>query len=105
MGFSLSILSIGSLFSGYLLKDAFVGIGTIFWGNTIYKLEHSDIGLDFEFIPLFIKNIPLFFSIFGILLAILLNSILDSYKQIVFNKNVSYKNIIVSYPQSFFLIF
>lgn len=105
MGFSLSILSIGSLFSGYLLKDAFVGIGTIFWGNTIYKLEYFDTCLDLEFIPLFIKNIPLFFSIFGILLAILLNSILDSYKQIVFNKNVSYKNIIVSYPQSFFFIF
>jgi hypothetical protein len=30
MGFALGILSIGSLFSGYFLKDAFVGIGTLF---------------------------------------------------------------------------
>jgi len=30
MGFALTVLSLGSLFSGYLLKDAFVGVGTIF---------------------------------------------------------------------------
>jgi len=30
MAFSLSILSIGSMFSGFFLKDAFVGIGTTF---------------------------------------------------------------------------
>jgi hypothetical protein len=30
MGFALFILSIGSIFSGYFLKDAFVGIGSTF---------------------------------------------------------------------------
>jgi hypothetical protein len=30
MGFALALLSVGSLFSGYLLKDAFVGIGSSF---------------------------------------------------------------------------
>jgi hypothetical protein len=30
MAFSLLVLSVGSLFSGYFLKDAFVGFGTIF---------------------------------------------------------------------------
>jgi hypothetical protein len=30
MAFALIVLSIGSLFSGYLLKDAFVGIGSTF---------------------------------------------------------------------------
>jgi hypothetical protein len=30
MGFALSILSVGSIFSGYILKDSFVGVGTIF---------------------------------------------------------------------------
>jgi hypothetical protein len=30
MAFSLFVLSVGSLFSGYLLKDSFVGFGTIF---------------------------------------------------------------------------
>jgi len=30
MAFSLIVLSIGSLFSGYLLKDAFIGMGNLF---------------------------------------------------------------------------
>jgi len=30
MAFALIVLSMGSLFSGYLLKDAFVGIGSTF---------------------------------------------------------------------------
>jgi hypothetical protein len=30
MGFALFVLSIGSMFSGYFLKDAFVGVGTLF---------------------------------------------------------------------------
>jgi hypothetical protein len=30
MGFALGVLAIGSLFSGYLLKDAFVGSGSHF---------------------------------------------------------------------------
>jgi hypothetical protein len=30
MGFSLLILSIGSLFSGFFFKDAFIGIGSNF---------------------------------------------------------------------------
>jgi len=30
MGFALTTLSFGSLFSGYILKDPFVGIGSLF---------------------------------------------------------------------------
>jgi len=98
MAFALTILSIGSLFSGYLLKDGFVGIGSCFWGNSIFKLEFNTVGLDLEFIPLFIKNIPLFFSSFGILLGITLNFLLSLFKsKYVFLSN----NIIVSYPQYF----
>ena len=77
MGFALGILSIGSLFSGYFLKDAFVGIGTLFWGNSIFILENNTIGLDFEFIPLSVKNTPLFFSLIGIFLAIIWNFICE----------------------------
>ena len=104
MGFSLIILSFGSLFSGYLLKDAFVGIGTTFWINGIYKLDHHNVGLDFEFIPLWIKNIPLFFSTFGILLAIKLNFLL-----VLHIKNKcdlkTYSKLWVDFPQSFICLF
>jgi len=30
MGLALFVLSIGSIFSGYVLKDAFVGLGSTF---------------------------------------------------------------------------
>jgi NADH-ubiquinone oxidoreductase chain 5 len=103
MAFSLTILSFGSLFSGYLLKDAFVGMGNFFWGNSIYKLDSNAVGLDLEFIPLFIKNLPLIFSLFGIFLGILLNYILDLFKNIKYTNKNNYDNLIVFYPQNFYI--
>jgi proton-translocating NADH-quinone oxidoreductase chain L len=102
MSFSLVILSVGSLLSGYFLKDAFVGIGSTFWSNSIYKLDLHDIGFDFEFIPLSVKNIPLFFSLIGIFIGISLNIFLNLKKE----KSVTtYKKIIISYPGNFTPIF
>lgn len=83
MGFALSVLSFGSIFSGYLLKDPFVGTGSIFWGNSIFILENNSVGIDFEFIPLFIKNIPLLFSLVGIFLAVVWNTVLEQLKGIL----------------------
>jgi len=100
MGFALSVLSIGSLFSGFLLKDAFVGIGSSFWGNSIYKQDIHTIGLDFEFIPLVAKNLPLFLSIFGIILGMTLNKWLNLY-QTKLNTNNYKTHLKVSYPQTY----
>jgi len=97
MAFALVILSIGTLFSGYFLKDAFVGIGTTFWGNSIYKSDLYNVGLDFEHIPLGVKNIPLVFSLSGIFLGITLNNIFNFYKKFHITKD--YKKVIVNYPQ------
>jgi NADH-ubiquinone oxidoreductase chain 5 len=99
MAFSLTSLSFGSLFSGYCLKDAFVGVGSTFWGNSIYKLDLHSTGLDFEFIPLSVKNIPLGFSLGGILIGITLNIILHFYKNLT--KIKTYKEVIITYPQCF----
>ena len=82
MGFALGILSVGSLFSGYFLKDAFVGIGSLFWGNSIFILENHTLGLDFEFIPLIVKNTPLVFSLLGIFLAIIWNLVWEKLREI-----------------------
>ena len=100
MGFALSVLSVGSLFSGFILKDAFVGIGTPFWGNSIYKQDIHTIGLDFEFIPLFAKNLPLILSISGIFFGITLNHWLNLGTPNV-NQNKSKINLRVSYPQNY----
>jgi hypothetical protein len=86
--------------SGYILKDAFVGIGSTFWGNSIYKLSLLSIGSDFEYIPLYIKNIPLLLSLIGIFLGISLNVFLN-FKRISI---VNYEKLTVSYPQNFIVI-
>jgi NADH-ubiquinone oxidoreductase chain 5 len=99
MAFALVILSIGSLFSGYFFKEAFVGVGSTFWGNSIYKLDLHNIGLDFEFIPLGIKNIPLVFSLIGVCCGIFMNTLLNFYKK--FKTIRTYKKVIVVYPQYF----
>jgi NADH-ubiquinone oxidoreductase chain 5 len=77
MGFALILLAVGTLFSGYVLQDAFVGVGSTFWGNSVYRRSFPTTGcFDFEYIPLGIKNIPLIFSLLGIFLGINLNDIL-----------------------------
>ena len=37
MGFALFLLSIGSVFSGFVLKDLFIGFGNNFFNASIYK--------------------------------------------------------------------
>jgi NADH:ubiquinone oxidoreductase subunit 5 (subunit L)/multisubunit Na+/H+ antiporter MnhA subunit len=74
MGFALLLLSIGSVFSGFFLKDVFCGIGTTFWSNAIYQGNQNSIGLDSEFINIYIKNIPVFFSLSGLSFVFYLNN-------------------------------
>nr|YP_011008101.1 NADH dehydrogenase subunit 5 [Dictyotopsis propagulifera]WBP69967.1 NADH dehydrogenase subunit 5 [Dictyotopsis propagulifera] len=69
IGFVLAALALPSIFIGYLTKDLFVGLGTNFWGNSIFILPQQLTVLDAEFIPLFFKLIPLFLSISGSLLS------------------------------------
>jgi NADH-ubiquinone oxidoreductase chain 5 len=45
---SLLILVFGSLFSGYLLRDLFVGFGSVFFDNSIFILSHNAVGFDIE---------------------------------------------------------
>lgn len=85
MGISLFILAIGSIFSGYLLKDAFIGIGSSFWGNSIYVATEYSFGTDAEFIPLIIKNIPIFFSFLGILLSVCFDNFLTFFREQYYN--------------------
>jgi NADH-ubiquinone oxidoreductase chain 5 len=70
MGFPLLILSVGSIFLGYLTKDLFIGLGTPFWNNSIFILPRNLIMVDAEFIPIFIKWVPVFISILAAALSI-----------------------------------
>jgi NADH:ubiquinone oxidoreductase subunit 5 (subunit L)/multisubunit Na+/H+ antiporter MnhA subunit len=102
MGFSLFILALGSIFSGWLLKDLFIGFGNIAFGNSIYKSACHNTFMDIEFIPLYIKNLPLIFSFSGIFLAIILNFSLQYFTDLRPIKN--YNNTYVEYPQSYVAI-
>jgi proton-translocating NADH-quinone oxidoreductase chain L len=81
MAFSLFVLSVGSILSGFILQVFFVGLGNNSWGNSIYVSSSSYTFADIEFIPFSLKILPLVFSLIGISGAIILN--LFMYKVLV----------------------
>lgn len=85
--FSLTLLVIGSIFSGIFLKDFLSGFGTSFFEQSIYIKSSSKNG-DFEYLHFFIKNIPFLCTLFGLFLGVTLNKIIKStfYKS-MYNKN------------------
>lgn len=70
---ALFVLSIGSIFSGFILKDLFIGVGSVFLGNSVFILPKHFYLFEAEFLPILIKLIPVLFSLSGAFLAILLN--------------------------------
>jgi hypothetical protein len=69
MMFVLFILTIGSIFSGYFLQDAFVGIGSSYWGSTIFIDSINQNSFELEYIG-FYKHLPLIFSSCGFFLCL-----------------------------------
>ena len=65
MSIPLIILSLGSIFIGYIFKDMFIGLGSNFWGNSIYNYNnlHDQYILEAEYLPASIKLLPVFFSL------------------------------------------
>ncbi len=62
----LVLLAFLSIFSGFLFKDFFIGLGTNFWGSSIFVLPYNYYCSDIEFLDIFIKIMPLIFSMLGI---------------------------------------
>lgn len=64
-------LSVFSIFIGFLLRDMIVGLGTSFWSNTLYYSYLVDSYFFAEFwMSTFSKNIPLLFTILGMLCGV-----------------------------------
>jgi proton-translocating NADH-quinone oxidoreductase chain L len=77
MAFSLAILSLGSIFLGYLARDVFIGFGTPFWNGSIYHSPAlTGAQLAGEFLPISVKMTPFFGSMFSVLLVFITNSAL-----------------------------
>lgn len=72
MLYPLIILGIGSVFIGYFLKDMMIGMGTDFWGNSIFVQPEHLYTFQSEFIPQNIKILPVIFSICGSIIAFIL---------------------------------
>ena len=65
MALPLAILTVPSIFIGYYTKDMFIGMGTDFWGNSIYISPNNMNAIDAEFISQVWKLLPVCLSIFG----------------------------------------
>jgi NADH-ubiquinone oxidoreductase chain 5 len=87
MALPLLILSLCSIFLGFFTKDIFIGLGTPFWNNSIVILPcHLNI-IDSEFIPVYVKWLPLCASFFGGALSIILYHFLLGQLYILYSKN------------------
>jgi NADH:ubiquinone oxidoreductase subunit 5 (subunit L)/multisubunit Na+/H+ antiporter MnhA subunit len=73
----LALLSIGSIFTGYLTKDLFIGLGSTFFSDSIFILPKNLIAADSEFIPFTIKGLPSVLSLFGIILSMFFYNYLE----------------------------
>lgn len=73
--FIYSILIFFSIFSGILLKDIFIGYGSIFFANSIFYLPKNYMLSYIEFINPFIKFFILLIPIFGLFLFIKIKDI------------------------------
>lgn len=84
---SLAVLSIPSIFIGYLSKDMIIGLGTGFWGNSIFVLpEHMNL-IDAEFIEHQFKILPVALSLLGAVLSFILYSFFNN---VLFKLKLSY---------------
>jgi len=71
----LIFLSFLSIFLGYMTKDLMIGLGTDFWGNSIYNIN----SIDSEFNSISIKLIPFIISIYSILVSTVLWHLIPSF--------------------------
>ena len=90
----LIILSVGSIFSGYVFRDVFLGMGSDSFRNTIFIKDINVAIIDAEFIPYFFKAIPLFFSTFGILLSLIIYKQLTYYYSKFWGASISLTNFL-----------
>lgn len=70
MALPLFLLSFASIFVGYISRDMFIGLGTDFWGNSLFSLPSKQPMLEAEWLDSNIKLIPLIFSFSGTFLAL-----------------------------------
>jgi NADH-ubiquinone oxidoreductase chain 5 len=69
---ALCLLTIPSIFVGFLTKDMLVGVGSDFFGTSIYNNPKTFHVFDAEFVEFFYKILPVTLSLFGASLSFIL---------------------------------
>ena len=92
----LFVLSLGSIFVGFLAKDLFLGLGVDTWNSSLFQLITHVSFFEAEFLPFEVKLIPFIFSILGLLTSVFIYQIYET-KFVSLN---TYKNFYYFY--SFF---
>nr|YP_009557773.1 NADH dehydrogenase subunit 5 [Paravannella minima]QBC73412.1 NADH dehydrogenase subunit 5 [Paravannella minima] len=71
---SLALLCVGSLFIGYFMKDLVIGLGSNFSQSSFLVLIDNLNFIEAEFLPVYIKMLPVIFSILGALFSLFIYS-------------------------------
>jgi NADH-ubiquinone oxidoreductase chain 5 len=88
----LFVLALFSIFFGYLFSDLFVGVGTDFFGNSIFISPNNISIVEAEFsLPLLIKLLPSLLSFLGATLALYLYHLNPQFIIDLTNNNVGRK--------------
>ena len=85
----LMILSIGAIVHGFLTRDIVIGLGCLLFNNIFINYDNF-ILIDSEFLPAFIKNIPLLFTICGIVLSLFLINCFNVNKDFVLHLKLAW---------------
>jgi proton-translocating NADH-quinone oxidoreductase chain L len=80
----LFVLSICSVFMGYLSRDLFIGLGTDYWVNSFFSLPTHCSLIFYEFLPVSYKVLPILFSFFGFLVSFVFYQFYSSRLSFVF---------------------
>ena len=78
-----------SIFIGFFFKDLFIGLGTDFWGTSIFISYSNETILSAEFLDYYYKLIPLVFSIFGMVASFSLYFFFYNLSFFVFNNEIA----------------
>jgi len=87
MIFPLIVLGLGAIFYGFLSRDLIIGLGSLYFNLTYTNFYNFNL-FDSEFLPAVIKNIPLFFTIFGAVSSLLLINCFSVNKEYIFTQKL-----------------
>ena len=91
MSLPLFLLSLLSIFVGYVTKDMFIGFGTDFWGSSIFVKPINYLLTDIEFLNIKYKLLPLVVTLAGISFAYYIYSVgISNYFEIKKESNLYY---------------